>query len=85
MFRPEVSKFIYSKLLVINMPPSMLIKHSLNAAYMYVICGALLRKFDLALHDTTIRNVEMTRDNFIGQTDPGMNIVRVRALKEYLY
>jgi hypothetical protein len=54
-------------------------------AWMYHILGALLRRFDLALHNTTELNVQMTRDNFIGQTDEGMNNVQVKVVKEYTY
>jgi hypothetical protein len=54
-------------------------------AWLYLVLGTLLQRFELDLHDTTERNVEMTRDCFIGQTDPGLNNVRVKVLREYQY
>ena len=56
---------------------------SMNWAWMYLLLGTLLRRYNLVLHDTTERNVEMTRDNFIGQTDFGMNNIQVKVLGEY--
>ncbi|KAJ5109664.1 hypothetical protein N7532_002309 [Penicillium argentinense] len=44
---------------------------NLNWAWMNIVIGTLLRRFDLVLYDTTERNVEMTKDNFIGQTEDG--------------
>ncbi|KAE8391134.1 cytochrome P450 [Aspergillus alliaceus] len=52
-------------------------------AWMHLLIGTLIRRFDLALHETTERNVEMTRDNFIGQTDRGYNRVQVKVAEEY--
>ncbi|KAJ5682378.1 hypothetical protein N7462_005543 [Penicillium macrosclerotiorum] len=52
-------------------------------AWMHLVLGTLLRRFDMALHETTRKNVEMTRDNFIGQTDVNMNNVNVKVLEEY--
>lgn len=52
---------------------------------MHMVLGTLLRRYDLALHETTEKNVEMTRDNFIGQTDEGMNMIQVKVLEEYAY
>ncbi|PLB53957.1 cytochrome P450 [Aspergillus steynii IBT 23096] len=52
-------------------------------AWLYLVLGTLLRKFDMSLHDTTERNVEMVRDKFIGQTERGMNRVQVKVLGEY--
>ncbi|KAE8153060.1 cytochrome P450 [Aspergillus avenaceus] len=52
-------------------------------AWLYLVLGTLLRRFDLTLHETTEKNVEMTRDRFIGQTDPGMNNVQVKVLGEF--
>ncbi|KAF9886516.1 hypothetical protein FE257_011423 [Aspergillus nanangensis] len=57
---------------------------NMNWSFMHIVIGTILRRFDLALYDTTEKNVEMTRDNFIGQTDPGMNVVQVRVLEQYL-
>ncbi|THC93438.1 hypothetical protein EYZ11_007097 [Aspergillus tanneri] len=56
---------------------------NMNSAWMNLVLGTLLRRYDLALHETTENNVEMTRDNFIGQTDSGVNNVYVKILKEY--
>ncbi|KAE8313107.1 cytochrome P450 [Aspergillus transmontanensis] len=53
---------------------------SMNWAWMYLLLGTLLRRYNLVLHETTERNVEMTRDNFIGQTDFGMNNIQVKVL-----
>jgi hypothetical protein len=50
---------------------------------MKIIIGTLLRIFDLGLHETTEKNVEMTRDNFIRQTDRGMYLVQVKVLEQY--
>lgn len=50
--------------------------------WLHIVLGTLLRRFELSLHETTERNVEMTRDNFIGQTDPGMNVIQVKVLKQ---
>ena len=44
---------------------------------MYYVLAAVFRRFNMILQDTTVKNVEMTRDNFIGQTDEGMNNVKV--------
>ncbi|KAJ5286982.1 hypothetical protein N7478_002668 [Penicillium angulare] len=52
-------------------------------AWLHIIIGTLFRRFELTLHDTTERNVEMTQDNFIGQTDSGMNKIQVKVLGEY--
>ncbi|KAJ5628200.1 hypothetical protein N7490_010428 [Penicillium lividum] len=56
---------------------------TMNWSWMHHLIGALVRRFDLVLHDTTERNVKMVRDNFIGQTEIGMNDVRVKVLEEY--
>jgi hypothetical protein len=50
---------------------------------MHHLISALLRQFNLTLHETTSKNVRMARDNFIGQTEPGLNDVQVRVLEEY--
>ncbi|KAK6824476.1 hypothetical protein RU639_005086 [Aspergillus parasiticus] len=55
---------------------------NMNWAWMYLLLGTLLRRYNLALHKTTERNVEMTWDNFIGQTDLGMNNIQVKVLGE---
>lgn len=52
-------------------------------AFMHIALGTIFRRYHLALHDTTERNVEMTRDNFIGQTDRGINVVQVKVLEQY--
>ncbi|KAE8350007.1 benzoate 4-monooxygenase cytochrome P450 [Aspergillus coremiiformis] len=56
---------------------------NLNWALMQIVLGTLLRRFDLGLHQTTEKNVEMTRDNFIGQTEKNMNLIQVKVLQEY--
>ncbi|OJJ96495.1 hypothetical protein ASPACDRAFT_54396 [Aspergillus aculeatus ATCC 16872] len=53
---------------------------SMNAAWMHLVLGTLFRRYELALHETTQANVEMTRDNFIGQTALGANNVQVRVV-----
>lgn len=53
--------------------------------WLHVSLGTLLRRFELSLYETTERNVEMTRDNFIGQTDPDMNVVQVKVLEQHCY
>ncbi|PYH76233.1 cytochrome P450, partial [Aspergillus uvarum CBS 121591] len=53
---------------------------NMNSAWTHLVLATLFRRYDLALHDTTAANVEMTRDNFIGQTAPGANNVQVRVL-----
>ncbi|KAI9157893.1 benzoate 4-monooxygenase cytochrome P450 [Paramyrothecium foliicola] len=45
-------------------------------AWMYHVLAALFRRFDMVLYDTTEKNVDMARDNFIGQTQEGMNNVK---------
>jgi hypothetical protein len=55
----------------------------MNLVWMKLVLGTLLRRYNLALHDTTEKNVQMTRDNFIGQTERGMNNVYVKVLEEY--
>lgn len=60
-----------------------LIKRSMTWAWLYLVLGTLLRKFEMSLHDTTERNVEMVRDKFIGQTECGMNRVQIKVLGEY--
>ncbi|KAI2894944.1 hypothetical protein CBS76997_341 [Aspergillus niger] len=52
-------------------------------AWLYLVLGTLLRKFEMKLHDTTERNVEMVRDKFLGQTERGMNRVQIKVLREY--
>jgi hypothetical protein len=57
----------------------------MNWSWMHHLISALLRRFDLTLHETTEENVRMVRDNFIGQTEPGLNDVQVRVLEEYFH
>lgn len=56
---------------------------SLAWAWMHIVIATLIRRYDLVLHETTEKNVEMTRDNFIGQTDADMNMVQVKVVEEY--
>lgn len=60
-----------------------LIQSSMAWAWLYLVLGTLLRKFEMELHDTTERNVEMVRDKFLGQTERGMNRVQIKVLREY--
>jgi hypothetical protein len=62
-----------------------LIAHPASVAFgwMYYVLAALFRRFNMALHDTTDKNVEMKRDNFIGQTDEGMNNVKVLITEDF--
>ncbi|PYH49237.1 cytochrome P450 [Aspergillus saccharolyticus JOP 1030-1] len=53
---------------------------NMNSAWMHLVLGTLFRRYELALHDTRRANVEMARDNFIGQTAAGKNNVFVRVL-----
>ncbi|KAE8381597.1 benzoate 4-monooxygenase cytochrome P450 [Aspergillus bertholletiae] len=55
---------------------------NMNWAWMYLLLATLLRRYNLTLHETTEENVEMTRDNFIGQTDFGKNNIQVKVLAE---
>lgn len=52
-------------------------------AWLYLVIGNILRRFDLVLYNTTRENVEMVQDNFSGQTADGMNMVQVKVLREY--
>ncbi|KAL3476651.1 cytochrome P450 [Aspergillus californicus] len=56
---------------------------NLQWSWMHIVLGTILRRFDLSLHETTEKNVEMTRDNFIGQSEQGMNLVQVKVLERY--
>ncbi|KAL5356850.1 cytochrome P450 [Aspergillus floccosus] len=51
--------------------------------WLYLVLGTLLRRFELNLYETSEKNVEMTRDLFIGQTNPGLNMIQVKVLGEY--
>lgn len=55
----------------------------MNWSWMHHTLGNLVRRFDMVLHETTERNVHMVRDNFIGQTEPGINDVQVEVKEEY--
>ncbi|KAJ5993682.1 hypothetical protein N7451_009406 [Penicillium sp. IBT 35674x] len=52
-------------------------------AWLYLVIGNILRRFDLVLYNTTRENVEMVQDNFSGQTADGMNMVQVKVRREY--
>ncbi|KAJ5525455.1 cytochrome P450 [Penicillium frequentans] len=52
-------------------------------AWLYLVIGNILRRFDLVLYNTTRDNVEMVQDNFSGQTADGMNMVQVKVRREY--
>jgi hypothetical protein len=55
----------------------------MNWSWSHYLIGCLVRRFDMALYETTELNVKMVRDNFIGQTGAGLNNVQVRVLKEH--
>ena len=55
----------------------------MNWSWMHHTIGNLVRRFDMVLHETTERNVNMVRDNFIGQTEPGINDVRIKVIGEH--
>lgn len=52
---------------------------------MHHLISALVRRFDMALHETPERNVKKVRDDCIGQTEPRMNFVQVKVLEEYFH
>ncbi|GLA36171.1 hypothetical protein AnigIFM63309_002085 [Aspergillus niger] len=52
-------------------------------AWLYLVLGTLLRKFEMRLYDTTERNLEVVRDKFLGQTRRGMNRIQIKVLREY--
>ncbi|KAJ5755047.1 hypothetical protein N7533_004590 [Penicillium manginii] len=56
---------------------------SMNWSWMHHTIGNLVRRFDMVLHETTERNVQMVRDNFIGQTELGTHNVQVKVVEEY--
>ncbi|KAH7316957.1 cytochrome P450 [Stachybotrys elegans] len=51
-------------------------------AWMYHVLAALFRRFEMKLYQTEERHAEMARDNFIGQTEAGMNNIKVTVLEE---
>lgn len=51
-------------------------------AWLYLVIGTILRRFELTLYNTTRENVEMVQDNFSGQTAEGMNKVQVKVRQE---
>ncbi|XRM37371.1 hypothetical protein ABZX51_000846 [Aspergillus tubingensis] len=52
-------------------------------AWLYLVLGTLLRKFEMRLHNTTEENVEVTRDKFLAQTERGKNRVQIKVVREY--
>lgn len=62
---------------------TLLTNESMNWSWMHHTIGNLVRRFDMVLHETTERNVQMVRDNFIGQTEPGTHNVQVKVIEEY--
>jgi hypothetical protein len=52
---------------------------------MHHLISTLVRRFDMALHEIPERNVKKVRDNFIGQTEPRINVVQVKVLEEYFH
>lgn len=52
-------------------------------AWLYLVLGTLLRRFEMRLHNTTEENVEVTRDKFLGQTERGKNRVQIKVVREY--
>ncbi|GLB11935.1 hypothetical protein AtubIFM57258_009209 [Aspergillus tubingensis] len=57
---------------------------SMAWAWLYMVLGALLRRFEMRIYDTTERNVTPVRDKFLWQTEPGLNRVQIKVLREYL-
>ncbi|GAQ36803.1 cytochrome P450 [Aspergillus tubingensis] len=56
---------------------------SMAWAWLYMVLGTLLRRFEMRLYDTTERNVTPVRDKFLWQTEPGLNRVQIKVLREY--
>ncbi|KAJ5091017.1 hypothetical protein N7532_009701 [Penicillium argentinense] len=56
---------------------------NMNWSWMHHLISALVRRFDLALHETMERNVSMVRNNCIGQPEPGINEVKVNVLGKH--
>ncbi|OJI85470.1 hypothetical protein ASPTUDRAFT_119373 [Aspergillus tubingensis CBS 134.48] len=52
-------------------------------AWLYLVLGTLLRKFEMRLHNTTEENVEVTRDKFLAQTERGKNRVQIKVVREH--
>lgn len=58
-----------------------LICNSMAWAWLYLIVGSILRRFDLVLYETTEENVEATQDYFNGRPSTGLNLIRVKVFK----
>lgn len=52
-------------------------------SWLYAVIGTVVRKFQLELHETDDKNVEIVRDCFNGQTVPGINVINVKVAKEF--
>ncbi|OJJ75883.1 hypothetical protein ASPBRDRAFT_51587 [Aspergillus brasiliensis CBS 101740] len=64
-------------------PKPKLNRRSMTWAWLYLVLGTLLRKFEMRLCDTTERNIEVVRDKFLAQTGRGMNRIQIKVLGEY--
>ncbi|KAJ6132408.1 hypothetical protein N7471_007623 [Penicillium samsonianum] len=56
---------------------------SMTYSWLYAVIGTVVRKFQLELHETDDKNVEIVRDCFNGQTVPGINVINVKVAKEF--
>ncbi|KAI9930243.1 hypothetical protein ASPWEDRAFT_733106 [Aspergillus wentii DTO 134E9] len=52
---------------------------TMTYSWLNLALATILRRFELALFETTDRNVEIVRDCFNGQTVPGLNNVKVKV------
>lgn len=63
--------------------PVALIYNSMTYSWLYAVIGTVVRKFQLELHETDEKSVEISRDCFNGQTVPGLNLINVKVTKEF--
>ncbi|KAJ5360336.1 hypothetical protein N7517_009527 [Penicillium concentricum] len=56
---------------------------SMTYSWLYAVIGTVVRKFQLELHETDEKNVDIVRDCFNGQTVPGLNVLNVKVAKEF--
>ncbi|KGO36084.1 Cytochrome P450 [Penicillium expansum] len=56
---------------------------SMTYSWLYAVIGTVVRKFQLELHETDEKSVEISRDCFNGQTVPGLNLINVKVTKEF--
>ena len=50
---------------------------SLAYSELYLVLAALFRRFELELYDTTLDDVKMVRDKFVGNARAGSKGVRI--------